>query len=305
MSINLDVLSELVYMFYQLMLVFGVLFIAKYYRAWYTKGVDDFALMVKYKVSSAGISMAGFLSGITIIVTLAFSGESISLFDDSIQIIVTAFIGMVLMSLNSFFVDGLILLGIKTGNSKIKEALNSNNLSIGILQAFGFIAAATQFYLANQGVEQITLGLFMISVPYFILGQLIVVAGMIGFIAVTSYDDHSELFKGNSAVAISHGFLMLSISIMIGTVSSQALSLDISTSILIILYSLISISIMIFGPKYLARIFLSDVLDKKYNKNIELAIKDSQVDIAFVYGLMRVVVAIVIASSFPFNLFTV
>jgi len=303
MSINIHSLGDLSYTLYQLILVLVILFAAKYYRAWYTRGVDDFALMEDHKISSAGISMFGFLGAMTIIIALAFGGESVSMFDDTMQILLTAFIGMILFSLNSFFVDGIILKGL--GNSTIKDALNNNKISIGVLQAFGFISAATQFYFANQGVDQITLGLFMISVPYFILGQFIVVSSMAAFIAVTSYDDHEELFKGNVAVAISHGFLMLSISAIIGMVSQQALSVDLNTVLLIIVYSVISVSLMIFIPKLLAGKFLNVVLKNKYNGKIENAVADGQIDIASIYGIMRLIVAVVIASSFPFNIFTI
>jgi uncharacterized membrane protein YjfL (UPF0719 family) len=303
MNINFDSIDDLGYAFFQLVLVLVILFVTKAYRAMYTKGVDDFALMQDHKISSAGISMFGFLAGITIIIALAFGGHSVSILDDTIQILITAFIGMILLSLNSIFVDGLILMGF--GNKKVKNAINANVLSIGVLQAFGFISAAVQFYFANQGVEHITMGLFMISVPYFIFGQFIVVAGMAAFIAITSYDDHKELFDGNVAVAISHGFLMLSISAIVGTVSSQALSIDTTTALLIVVYSILSVSLMIFGPKLLAGKFLNGVLKSKYDGKIEKAVADGQVDIAAVYGLMRLIVAIVIASSFPFNIFTV
>lgn len=303
MNINFDSIDDLGYAFFQLLLVLVILFVTKAYRAMYTRGVDDFALMQDHKISSAGISMFGFLAGMTIIIALAFGGHSVGILDDTIQILITAFIGMILLSLNSIFVDGLILMGL--GNKKVKNAINANVLSIGVLQAFGFISAAVQFYFANQGVEQITMGLFMISVPYFIFGQFIVVAGMAAFIAITSYDDHKELFDGNVAVAISHGFLMLSISAIVGTVSSQALSIDTTTALLIVLYSILSVSFMIFGPKLLAGFFLKEVLKSKYDGKIEKAVSDGQVDIAAVYGLMRLIVAIVIASSFPFNIFTV
>lgn len=305
MVLNTNVLPDLGLTLLQIALVFVVLFVAKLYRAWYTKNVDDFALMQEHNVSSAGISMTGFLAGMTIIIALAFGGESHGLENDIMAILFTAFIGMILMSFNGFFVDSLILAGIKSGNKRIQEAINSNNLSIGIMQAFGFIAAAVQFYIANSGVEEITIGLFMVSVPYFLLGQLIVVAGMYGFILVSSYDDHHELFKGNSAVAMSHGFLMLAISIMVGTVSQQAQIVDLTTTFFIVAYSIISIILMIFIPRLMASSFLNGVLKIKYDGKIENATANGQVDIAMIYGIMRVVVAIVIASSLPFNLFIV
>lgn len=312
MNINYDSITGLGYTLLQLVLVIGILFLVKHYRAFYTRGIDDFELMQKHKVSSAGISMFGFLSGMTIIIVLAFGGKSMGLINDGIQILFTSIIGMLLLSLNSVFVDGLILQDFKSEDPnaiekkvRVKDAINNNVLSIGVLQAFGFISAAAQFYFANQGVDQITIGLFMISVPYFIFGQIIVVLGMAGFIAVTSYDDHKELFKGNVAVSTSHGFLMLSISVLVGTVSNQALSLDPTTAVLIFIYSFISILIMIFGPKLLAGLFLRGVLKENYDGKIEKAVADGQVDIASIYGLMRLIVAIVIASSFPFNIFTI
>lgn len=305
MSINFDALFDLGYTLYELVLVTGLILLAKYFRAFCTVGVDDFSLMKEHKVSAAGISMFGFVSGMTIIIALAFGGHSTGIFNDTIQIVFTAVIGMLLLSLNSFFVDGLILQCLKSGNPNTRDAINNNILSIGFLQAFGFVSSAAQFYFANYGVHEITLGLFMISVPYFIFGQLIVVSGMGAFIVFTKYNDHKELFGGNIAVAISHGFLMLSISLLVGNVSSQALSVDVTTALLIFVYSAISIAIMIFFPELLAGIFLRKVLNENYDCKIELAIVDGQVDIAAIHGVMRLIVAIIIASSFPFNLFLI
>lgn len=305
MTINFDALLDLGYTIYQLVLVMMLILLGKYFRALCTVGIDDFSLMREHKISSSGISMFGFVAGMTILIVLAFGGHSLGIISDTIQIVFTAIVGMLLLSLNSIFVDGLVLQGFKPGNPKTRDAINSNVLSIGVLQAFGFISAAAQFYFANQGVEEITLGLFMVSVPYFVFGQVIVVSGMAAFIAFTKYDDHKEIFNGNVAVAISHGFLMLSISILVGNVSSQALSLDVTTALLITVYSAISIAIMIFGPDFLAGVFLRKVLKEKYDCKIENAIVDCQVDIAAIYGLMRLIVAIVIASSFPFNIFVV
>lgn len=296
-SINMEGLVDLSFVFYQMVLALVVFFAAKHIRFMLTTGYDDLAIMQDNKNSAAAYSMVGFLAGVVIVMSLAFQSEFYDITDLTLKVLVASFIGVFLMAFNIFFVDFLIL-----GSKKVNEAIKANVVSVGIIQAFGFIAAGLQFYIANSGVDEITIGLFMVSVPYFILGQFIMVLTMRLFIMVTSYDDMKELFTGNIAVAVSHGFLMISISLLIGSVASEAMEVDMLTTMFIVLYSFISILFIIFGPRQFTSYIIRGIL-KEYNGKIENAVEDGRVEVALVYGLVRLSFAMVILLSFSYNLF--
>lgn len=301
----LGALQGIAYMLFQLGLVFGVVALAKYVRVWITP-FDDFTLIRRYALSASGLAMGGYLGALALFISLAFAGESAGFLNDIAQIVVTLLIGIALLSSNRIFVNGILLRGF-AGYMKPSDEVAKNNLAVGIYQMAAFLAAGVQFSMANQGVTEITIGLFMITVPFFILGQTLLALGMFLFCIKTSYDDLKEIKSGNTAVSVSHGFLMVSLALLIGNVIAQADSLDLFNMNLIIFYSIFSILFLIYIPFFMARYFLTGSLKDGNNEQIgiERAVAEGNTDIAILYGMMRVIVALVILHAMPFGIFIV
>lgn len=292
----MEFFASLLYLFLQIMLLLILLYVAKRVFVWITP-VDDYALVRKHLLSSAGFSLAGYVGALLLVSGLAFHGESIGVINDFLQITFTLFAGTFLIALNRIFVNGMMLGGYRN-LIDVHGEVNQNNLAIGIFQGLAFVAAGIQYFLANHNAE-LTLGQFMISIPLFILGQFLIVILHQLFIWKTTYDDLEELKKGNCAVAIHHGGLLITLSFLVGSAISFTDSLAFESVLGLLIYSTIGSLFLIYFPYLVAKPFLHLMVKPKHS--IEQTIQSGHMDVALIYSLMRIMVAVLTIHTLPYG----
>lgn len=292
----MELLASLLYLLMQIILLLILLYIAKRIFTWITP-IDDYALVRKHLLSSAGLSLSGYLGGVLLVCGLAFQGTSYGILNDTLQITFTVFAGIFLIALNRIFVNGMMLGGYRN-LIDVHHQLNENNMAVGIFQGLAFVAAGIQYFLANLNAD-LTLGQFMISIPLFILGQFLIVILHQLFIWKTSYDDIEELNKGNCAVAIHHGGLLITLSFLVGSAISYTSSLAFEAVLGLVMYSILGSLFLIYFPYLVARPFLHLMVKPKHS--IEQTIQSGHMDVALTYSLMRLIIAILAIHTLPYG----
>lgn len=293
----MEFFASLLYLLMQIILLLILLYIAKRVFVWITP-IDDYALVRKHSLSSAGLSLSGYIGALLLVCGLAFQGQSHGFVNDFLQITFTVFAGTFMIALNRIFVNGMMLGGYRN-LIDVHGQINQNNLAIGIFQGLAFIAAGTQYFLANHNAA-LTLGQFMISIPLFILGQFLIVILHQLFIWKTSYDDLEELNKNNCAVAIHHGGLLITLSFLVGSAISHTGSLAFEPVLGLVIYSLVGSLFLIYFPYLVAKPFLHLMVKPKHS--IEQTIQSGHMDVALIYSLMRLVIAILTIHTLPYGI---
>lgn len=292
----MDIFLHLFYLLLQITLFFLLLYLCKRFFIRFAV-IEESHLLSSRAFTASGLSLAGYLGGIVILSSLAFSGESFGLFNDLLQITATVLLGTLLLMLNRIFVNGLMLGGYAK-EIDIPKAHADDNHAVGLFQGIGFMAAAVQFYLSNSQFELLSLGTFMLSVPLFILGQLLMVFIHRLFVYKTAYDDLAQLSSGNIAVSISHGGLLIALSLLIGHAIGHTQSLDGMDVMAMLSYAAVGALFLIYLPFWLSRLFLGKWLQ---NQSIESHIEQDDRTVALVYASMRIAISVIVIHALPYG----
>lgn len=257
---------------------------------------NDEEIISKGNIALA-IETTGYYTALLIIISASIYGESYGLINDMISIFSIGLSGIILLSVNRFLVDTTQLRAFKTS-----EEIEKNNSAYALIKGANYIATSIIIFQSFYGFE-FNLGLLKIATIYFVLTQIFMQVVAEIFILKTSYDDIKELKNANLSVAIEHSGLLIALSILYANVAKEALELEPTTFMLVVLYFIISSVVLIYIPL----LFTKVIVTKKMlnNKTIEDSIEANNPAIAVRSALMKIFIAMITVSFLPFDLILV
>lgn len=174
-------------------------------------------LLLKTKVTHAlieddnkalGIELAGYFLSVFLVIsgTLAGTGYD-TLIENFTWVLVYGIAGILLLLLSTRLTSQLLL----KGNSN--RAIAEGNSAVGLVSASIYISGGI---IITGAVTGEWTGSHLPTLVFFVLGWTAFLIFLALYRALTDYDDYSEIFKGNLAVAISYSANMIAIGIIIG-----------------------------------------------------------------------------------------
>lgn len=284
---------QFLYVLYQVVLVFPLLWIAQ--RLWVKiTPYDDYELMISNKMSSSVLVYLGYIVAIIFIMALSFHGESVNWFTDTLFIVSVFVVANLALLLEAYLLSYIF-----GGFNKIFQKVKEGNFAIAIYQAFLFVSIGLQILVTNFD-KTLSFEYFCITVPYFVLGQFFILISVFLFQKITSYDDLSEMMKGNIAVAISYAGLFISVTLLISNVLRNVLVFDFSTLGLVVVYSIFSLIFILFIPGLLSKFILLPVLKESNSKNLDAMIADGNINVALIDATVKIILSVVVFFSMSF-----
>ena len=237
---------------------------------------------------AVAISLSGYLMAVVIVLLGAFLSPSKNLLDDTLEFILYAVLGIVLLNLSRVINDKFLLRKF----CNIKELVNDQNAGAGAVEFGSYIASGLVIAGSIHGQG----GGLHTALAFFILSQgaLIIFAFLYNFI--TPFDVHDEIEKDNIAAGVAFGGTLVALGIILlkGTVGDF-----ISWQYNLTNFLVSVISSLIFFP--IIRILLDKLLIPKIdlnhaiaqNKNLAIGVLEMTVAISF---------AVIIYFSIDFDL---
>lgn len=168
---------------------------------------DNFAFSIAY---------VGYYIGLLLTIGSAVIGESQGvfledLFADLIDIGIYGFMGIILLNLSIIINDKIIL----SKFSVKKEILEGRNVGSGIVEGANAVATGLIILGAIHGEGHGEGGPIITALLYWLIGQGLMFITAVVYNAITPYDIHDHIEKGNAAVAIGFAGALISIANLI------------------------------------------------------------------------------------------
>lgn len=280
----------LLQLMYQLALIFPLLWLSQ--RLWiFITPYDDHKIIRTTKLSPSGILLGGYLLAVAIIMILVFHGETFDYLSDTVTIFSMAVLANVCLLFAFYLSSKAFANQYIRQDYKVFHEIETGNFAVAIYLLFLLVSTAVQLVMANYGKEINFYTWIYMVLPYFFIGQLIILTSTFIFQKVTFYEG---LKNGNIAMAISYGALLLSISLVVGKVLYQVEILDAESVFLVLLYSFLYVAFLSYIPEKFSKL----ILKKELTNEIILG----NIDFALVQGIVKVIFAIVIIHSMNFSL---
>lgn len=163
---------------------------------------DNFAFSVAY---------VGYFIGLLLAIGSAVIGDSDGLWNDLLDIAVYGALSILLLNLSIIINDKLILRHF----SVKKEIIDDRNVGTGVIE--GAISVATGLIIlgAIHGEGHGVGGPIITATLYWLLGQALMFVTAIVYNAITPYDIHEHIEKGNVAVGIGFAGALIAIANLI------------------------------------------------------------------------------------------
>ena len=237
---------------------------------------------------AVAISLSGYLIAVVIVLLGAFLSPSENLLDDTLEFMLYATLGIVLLNLSRFINDKLLLRKF----CNIKELVTDQNAGAGAVEFGSYIASGLVIAGAIHGQG----GGIHTALAFFILSQGALIGFAFLYNIITPFDVHDEIEKDNIAAGVAFGGTLVALGIILlkGTVGDF-----ISWQYNLTNFLVSVTSSLIFFP--IIRILLDKLLIPKIdlnhaiaqNKNLAIGILEMTVAISF---------AVIIYFSIDFDL---
>lgn len=205
------------------------------------------------KNDGVGISFAGYLLGIGVVIAAAARGSGDALATELINLVVVGIIAIFLLRLSSVINDRLVLHSFSIEREMVQ------NRSAGAGFVVGGMTVATGLMISGvmEGQSTNYLSLLRDIAVYWVVGQAILVLDGIVFQAITSYDVHDVIENDkNVAAGISFAGFLIAQGIIVRTAVVGAGS-DIGTEILIsVMIAFCGLILLVIGRVIADRVFL-------------------------------------------------
>ncbi len=160
------------------------------------------------------ISFTGHIIGIGLIIwgvlTLPGSPE---LGRDLMAMTAWSLLGIVLLILSGLMNNRFVLSHFDIN----KELVEDKNIGAGVVSAGAFISSALIIRSSLLAHEKSFMASFGMVLLYFVIGQILMILYVRIFQAITRYDIHGEIEKGNTAAGVSLGLNLIAIGVLISS----------------------------------------------------------------------------------------
>ncbi len=280
----------LLQLIYQLILILPLLWLSQ--RLWiFITPYDDHKIIRETKLSPSGILLAGYLLAVAVIMILVFHGETFDYLSDTVTIFSMAILANLCLLLAFYLSSKAFAKKYTAQDYKVFYEIESGNFAVAVYLLFLLVSTAVQLVVANYGKEIDFYTWILVVLPYFLIGQLIILTSTFLFQKASFYEG---LKNGNLAIAISYGALLLSISLVVGKVLYQVEIFDAESVFLVLLYSFLYVTFLSYVPEKFSTVILK--------KELTNEIIAGNIDFALVQGVVKVIFAIVIIHSMNFSL---
>ena len=163
--------------------------------------------LVEHDNFSFSIAYVGYYIGLLLAIGSAVIGESEGLVIDLIDIGIYGLMAIVLLNLSIIINDKVILRKF----SVKKEILEERNIGTGIVEGANAVATGLIILGAIHGEGHGQGGPIITALLYWLIGQALLFITSIVYNAITPYDIHDHIEKGNAAVALGFAGALISI----------------------------------------------------------------------------------------------
>jgi uncharacterized membrane protein YjfL (UPF0719 family) len=167
--------------------------------------------LVKADNKAVTISFVGYLAGVVVILEGVLHGESISLVDDIISVLIWGVLGILLLNLAGIINDKLIL---NRFDNKL-ELVENHNIAVGTVVAGTYLGSSIiiRSIIIGESIGWVLdIGLTFL---YFILAQLTFYLYSLLYQIITKYDFHREIKGNNVAAGISLGCNLVAVGVLL------------------------------------------------------------------------------------------
>ena len=167
--------------------------------------------LVKADNKAVTISFVGYLAGVVVILEGVLHGESISLVDDIISVLIWGVLGILLLNLAGVINDKLIL---NRFDNKL-ELVENHNIAVGTVVAGTYLGSS---FIIRSIIIGESIGWVLdigLTFLYFILAQLTFYLYSLLYQIITKYDFHREIKGNNVAAGISLGCNLVAVGVLL------------------------------------------------------------------------------------------
>lgn len=280
----------LIQLFYQILLILPLLWLSQ--KLWVlVTPYDDHHIIKQKGLTPSGVLLSGYMLSVAIIMILVFHGETFDFLSDTVTIFSMSIIANICLLFAFWLSSKAFEKKFTLGDYNAFKEIENGNMAVAVYLFFLLVSTSIQLVVANYGKQINFHDWIFVVLPYFLIGQLLILTTTFMFQKAYFYE---HLKNGNVAVAISYGALLLSVSLVVGNVLGNVDVLDAETVFLVSVYSSISVLFLAYIPEKFSKFILkTDLIEE---------IKDGNVDFALIQGVVKVIFAIVIFHSMSFNL---
>lgn len=262
---------------------------------WYTP-FNDQQLMLENKYSASGLLYFSYILSLALMSSLAFYGESHTLIVDTMSIITVYIYSNILLVTTLFLVNKSAEFLFKKEKNYFYSLIEKQNSAVAFFYGFILLSIAIQYLVSNYGKPFDIITFFSVSLPYFMFGQFLIILSLFFLKFKTKYDDIKEIENNNVSVTLYYGAILITSSLLIGNVIHQVEMFTLYDVGLVFIYSFLSIMFLIIFPELVLKVLFGRKV------NIEELIVQDNINIALSLFATRIVFAIIVYFSMPFNL---
>ena len=248
---------------------------AKYAKEFLTPYKIRNELSTKKNVA-AGISLAGYLMSVTIILLGALLGPSKELLKDIYGFVGYAILGIALLNLSRVINDKLLLRHF----CNLKELVDNQNAGVGFIEFGSYIASGLVIAGSIHGQG----GSIYTALIFFALSQVTLIVFTFFYNIVTPFNVHDEIEKGNIAAGTAFGGTLVALGVILlkGSVG-DFISWEYNLTNFVV--SVVSSFIFLFMIRTLLDKVLIPRIDLNHaishNKNLAIGVLEMTVAISF------------------------
>jgi len=190
--------------------ILGLLWISKKIYDFFTPYELEYQL-VKADNKAVTISFVGYLAGVVVILEGVLHGDSISLTNDIISVLIWGIIGILLLNLAGVINDKLIL---HRFDNKL-ELVENQNIAVGIVIAGTYFGSGIIIRSIIIGDSTGWILDICLTVLYFMLAQLTFYLYSLLYQIITKYDFHHEIKENNVAAGIALSSNLVAVGVLL------------------------------------------------------------------------------------------
>ena len=242
--------------------------------------------LVEVDNKSVAVSFMGFLFGIGIVIWGVLgdgSNLASTYLADLLSTVLWTFLGIILLLIAGWMNDKFVLY---TFNSE-KELIKDKNVGTGAVQCGAYISSALIIRSSLTGEESIWIISLILTLVYFILGQIFLIIYAHFYQKATTYDLHAEIEKDNISAGVSFGMSLVAVGVFISSYIKHNDSLP-----GLVVWFIIGVALLLASRFIVDKILLpGSALDDEIKK-------DQNWGAALIEGAVAIVLALILTAAF-------